>query len=102
MSIPNLLPIRGNHARVTIMHKIWAKIITDHRVKRSIIYNAGERIETWNFYDHVRQIAEQLKIPTPVVLNSYAENFINYNLMKFKQRDFIEEINFDYLLIERV
>ena len=84
------------------MHKIWAKIITNQRVKRSIIHDAEERIEVWNFYDHVRQIAEKLKIPTPVVLNSYAENFINYNLMKFKQRDFIEEINFDCLHLEGI
>ena len=84
------------------MHRIWAKIITNQRVNRSIIHDAEERIEPWNFYDHVRQIAEKLKIPTPVVLNSYAENFISYNLMKFKQRDFIEEINFDCLLLERI
>jgi len=84
------------------MHKIWAKIITDQKVKRSIIHDAGERIELWNFYDNVRQIAEALKIPTPVVLNSYAENFLNFNLIKFRARDFIEEINFDYLLLEAV
>ena len=84
------------------MNKIWAKTIINQRVNCSIIHDAGERIETWNFYDHVRQIAEKLKIPTPVVLHSYAENFLNFNLMKFRQRDFIEEIKFDYLLLEAV
>jgi len=84
------------------MHKIWAKIITDNKVKRSIIYDAGERIESWNFFNHVRQIAEQLKIQTPIVLNSYAEHFINVNLVKFKQRDFLEEINFDCLWLEKI
>lgn len=84
------------------MNKIWAKIMKNQRVARSIIYDAEERIEIWNFYDHVRQIAEKLKIPTPVVLNSYAENFLNFNLMKFRARDFIEEISFDYLLLEQV
>jgi len=84
------------------MQRVWAKIITDQKVKRSIIYDAGERIETWNFFTHVQRIAEQLKIPTPVVLNSYAENFLNYNLMKFKARDFLEEINFDWLWLEKV
>jgi hypothetical protein len=82
------------------MQKIWAKIMRDGKVKKSIIHNAGERIETWNFYDHVRQISEQLKIPTPIVLTTYAENFLNFNLVKFKQRDFLEEIPFDYLLLE--
>ena len=84
------------------MYRIWAKIITNHRVIRSIIHDTGERIEAWNFYDNVRQIAEQLKIPTPVVLHSYAENFLNFNLMKFKARDFLEDIPFDVLLLESV
>ena len=84
------------------MYKIWAKVIINQRIKKSHVYDAGERIEAWNFYDHVRQIAEQLKIPTPVVLNSYAENFLNFNRMLFRARDFIEEINFDCLLLERV
>lgn len=82
------------------MQKIWAKIIINQRVKKHIVHDAGEKIESWNFYDNVRQIAEKLKIPTPVVLNSYAENFLNFNIMKFKQRDFLEEINFDMLQLE--
>jgi len=84
------------------MNKIWAKVIIDQKVKQNIIYDAKERIGLWNFYSHVQQIAETLKIPTPVVLNSYAQNFLTYNLVKFKQRDFIEEIKFDCLLLERV
>jgi len=74
----------------------------NQRVGKNIVYDANERIETWNFYDHVRQIAEQIKIPTPVVLNSYAENFLEFNLVKFRARDFLEEISFDYLLLERI
>lgn len=87
---------------LSFMHKIWAKVIINQKVKRSIIHDPGEHIETWNFFDHVRQIAEKLKIPTPVVLNSYAENFLNFNLVKFRARDFLEEIPFDYLLLECV
>ena len=82
--------------------KIWAKIIVDQRVKGSIIYDAGGLVEKWNFFDNVRGVCEELKIPTPVVLNSYAENFLNFNLVKFRQRDFVEEIAFDCLLLERV
>lgn len=84
------------------MQRIWAKIIINQKVRHSLIYDAGGHVEPWNFYDHVRQIAEKLKIPTPVVLNSYAENYLNFNLMKFRQRDFLEEISFDCLLLEAV
>ena len=82
------------------MQKIWAKIITDHRVKKSIIHDCGEKVNTANFYNNVRQICEKLKIPTPVVLNTYAENFVVFNILKFRQRDFLEEVPFDALVLE--
>jgi len=82
------------------MQKIWAKIMLDGRVKKGIIHDAGERVTVANFYDNIRGIAEKMGIPTPVVLNTYAENFLTYNIHKFKQRDFLEEIPFDALVIE--
>ena len=83
------------------MQKIWAKTVINHRVKKSIIHDCGEKISVSNFYNNVRQICEKLKIPTPVVLNSYAENFVNLNIFKFRQRDFLEEVPFDVLVLER-
>ena len=74
--------------------------MSNHKVKNSIIYQCCEILNIENFYRHVRTICEQLKIPTPVVLNSYAENFIEYNILKFKQRDFLEPVYFDTLVIE--
>ena len=82
------------------MQKIWAKTVLDHKVKKSIIHDCGERVNIVNFYSTVRAICEKLKIPTPVILNVYAENFVEFNILKFKQRDFLEEIPFDALVLE--
>ena len=82
------------------MTKIWAKTMINHKVKKSIIHDCGERINIVNFYENVRKICEKLKVSTPVVLNSYAENFIEFNILKFRPRDFLEEIPFDFLVLE--
>jgi hypothetical protein len=82
------------------MTKIWAKVVVNHRVKKGIIHDCEERVDIVNFFSHVHAICEKLKIPTPVVLNCYAENFIEFNILKFKPRDFIEEVSFDWLVLE--
>jgi len=82
------------------MKKIWAKLVTDHKVKQSLIHTADERIDILNFWDNVKQICEALKIPTPVLLTCHAENFLEFNTLKLKQGDFIEDVPFDWLLLE--
>ena len=82
------------------MAKIWAKIITDHKVKASTLYDCGEEITATNFWAHVKAICEELKIPTPVLLYSYSQQFLEFNLLKLKNRDFMEEIPFDLLQLE--
>ena len=82
------------------MTKIWAKTMVNHRVKTSIIHDCGEIVTVDNFYRAVRKICESLKIPTPVVLHSYAKNFTEFNIVKFRPRDFLEEVNFDFLVLE--
>ena len=82
------------------MKKIWAKIVIDHKVKKSIVHDCSERLDILNFWENVKQICEELKIPTPVLLGCHAENFLEFNTLKLKQRDFIEEIPFDWLHLE--
>ena len=82
------------------MTRIWAKILIDHKVKQSIIHECGERLASYNFFENVRAIAEKLHIPTPVVLNSHIENFLEFNILKLRPNDFIESVSFDFLVLE--
>ncbi|MCM1404063.1 MAG: hypothetical protein NC133_00940 [Prevotella sp.] len=75
------------------MINVWAKIIIDHKVKRSVVVP----LDPDHFYDGVTQIAAALKIPTPIITQSQIDNFLAFNLLKLKQRDFIESIPFDIL-----
>ena len=75
------------------MINVWAKIVIDHKVKNSVVVP----IDPENFYEGLTQIATALKIPTPIVTQSQIDNFLEFNLLKLKQRDFIESIPFDIL-----
>lgn len=75
------------------MLKVWAKIIIDHKVKDSTVVE----IDPNDFYNGVMAIAAALKIPTPVITQSQIDNFLQFNILKLKQRDFIETIPFDFL-----
>ena len=79
------------------MTKIWVKTVTDHKVRESIVYDNEQEIDTDNFRPALMKICEQLKIPTPIVTGSQIANFMEFNILKLKQRDFIETINFDFL-----
>lgn len=76
-----------------LMLNVWAKIVIDHKVKQSVVI----AIDPDNFYDGITQIATALKIPTPVITQSQIDHFLEFNLLKLKQRDFIESIPFDIL-----
>ena len=75
------------------MINVWAKIVIDHKVKNSVVMP----VDTDNFYDGVTQIAAALKIPTPIITQTQIDHFLEFNLLKLKQRDFIESIPCDIL-----
>lgn len=75
------------------MLKIWAKIVIDHKVKQSVVV----AVDPADFYNGVIEICETLKIPTPIITASQIANFQEFNILKLKQRDFIEAIPFDFL-----
>lgn len=82
------------------MSRIWAKTIVNFKVKDSIIHECAERLDSYNFFENTREIAEKLHIATPVVLDSHCKNFLEFNTLKFKPRDFLEPVPFDSLVFE--
>lgn len=82
------------------MLKIWAKIMVDHKIKKDIIYESIENYSRETFFDHVSEICYQLNIPTPVLINAHYNTYENFNNIKFLPRDFVESVDFDYLIFE--
>ena len=50
----------------------------------------------------MREIAEKLDIPTPVVLDKHIIDFTVYKNTRFFTDDFVESVNFEKLVLENI
>ena len=79
---------------------MWAKTMKGHKMTSNLIYESIDNFSKETFYLHIQEICHRLDIATPVVLNYHINNYINFNNCSFINRDFVENINFDKLIIE--
>jgi hypothetical protein len=84
------------------MIKISAKIMTNHRCVKSLNYINVEPYESDKFYFYMTEICKRLDISTPIIINFTKNSYEEFNFVKFKKDDFIDKIDFDYLLIENI
>ena len=82
------------------MVRIWAKVMVKDKIVKQLIFERFEPMDYSCFYEYVRDICEQLDIPTPVIIKTHLFNYAKYNVLRFKKDDFVESINFDKLVLE--
>ena len=82
------------------MIKLWAKIITDNKLVKDIIYESADNYTRDDFFEHISEICYKLNIPTPVLVPHHYANYEVFNMAKFLPRDFVEGVDFDRLEIE--
>ena len=81
--------------------KIWAKLIKNEKTINQGVVEA-ENLNTFSGITKAfMDVAEEMKIPTPVITRTSAQFFFDFNSVRFKPDDFVEEVDFDYLFIER-
>lgn len=82
--------------------KIWAKLITNGKIKKQFVYEKSERLTYSRFFDYLSDICQQLDVPTPVLLKTHIFNFAKFNHVKFVSRDFVESFDYDQLFLENI
>ena len=82
------------------MVRIWAKLMKKDKIIKQCVYENFSPIDYSLFSTYVREICETLDSPTPVVIKTHIFNYAKYNNVKFKKEDFVEEIDFDKLVLE--
>lgn len=82
------------------MFKIWAKVLKNDKIKKQYVLEKPDVIDYSLFFDYVREICENLDIPTPVIIKTHIFNYAKYNVLRFKKDDFVEKIDFDKLVLE--
>ena len=82
--------------------RIWAKVITDGRIKKQFVYERDEQVTYSKMFEYMADICSSLDIPTPVLVKAHIFNFAKFNHVKFTASDFVESIPFDHLFIENL
>ncbi len=85
------------------MIKLWAKICKNNKVIRHTTLIIREsKMDYSLFFDYVSALCHDLDSPTPLIIKDSIFNFAKFNFVKFTESDFVEAIDYDYLLIELV
>ena len=85
------------------MFRIWAKVMREGKIVRQYVYQNDSEKLTWShFFAYLTDICRETDTPTPVLLKTHILNFAKFNHVRFYPRDFMEEVDFDYLLLENI
>lgn len=82
------------------MKKLWAKMIKNHKIINSFTLDLNEDFDFKNFFEQLREICYNLKIETPIILQKHIHQFDEFGTTKFTKSDFIDDIDFDSLVLE--
>jgi len=82
------------------MIRIWARTMKDNKITRSYIYESIDLFVEDAFFKHIERMCHELDIPTPAILKTHINNYVDFNNAIFLPRDFIESIDFDSFIIE--
>lgn len=82
--------------------KIWAKTVTEEKISRDVMYEYETIVNEENYIEVLQEICGLMDIPTPVSTRVNFNHFMLFNNTKYKPRDFVESVDFDFLDIEAV
>lgn len=82
--------------------KVWAKTILEEKITRDVVYEYSSMENEEEFISTLQEICGQMDIPTPVATSVNFTHFVMFNNTRFKERDFVEHIDFDVLDLEAI
>lgn len=83
------------------MTKIWAKLMVKDKIIKDTMIETEKSFDIGEFTSYMQTICYELDIPNPIILSTHFEKFSEFNHVKFVEEDFIEEIYFDKLVLEK-
>ena len=82
--------------------RVWAKVITDHRIQRDVVQEfASARpsdIDGWG--EALAVLCKPLDLAVPVLLNKHIRELAQFSRTVFKPEDFLESVDFDRFEVE--
>ncbi|MCM1367911.1 MAG: hypothetical protein NC184_03770 [Roseburia sp.] len=86
--------------KAKVFPRIWAKTVKGDKITRNYMYTLDGAFDEARLFEYVCDITRALDIPTPIILSSHTYNFVHFNVAKFLPREFIDDVDFDYFIIE--
>ena len=72
------------------------------KILRDVVYENDVPLTQSGFQSLMQELSYKLDIATPVILVNHLKHLERFNRVKFLARDFIEDVDFDLLIVERV
>ena len=82
------------------MIRIWAKVMKKDKILKQYMFEKFTEMDYSEFFSYLKDICENLDISTPVLIKTHLFNYAKYNVVRFTQSDFVEQIFFDKLVLE--
>lgn len=83
------------------MFRLWGKIFKDnHLLKDTVIKDPSEDTRTHKTFRAIDEICRQFDLGKPIWLETNIKDFKRHNKVRFRQDNFMEAIDFDYLEIQ--
>ena len=82
------------------MIRIWAKVMKKDKILKQYMFEKFTEMDYSEFFSYLKDICENLDISTPVLIKTHLFNYAKYNVVRFTQSDFVEQISFDKLVLE--
>lgn len=81
--------------------KIWTKLYKNERIHRDSIY-VNDKMHVGNIEQHLQNICHEMDICTPIITSTHLMQLDRFNSTKFKESDYIDYIDYDYMEVEIV
>lgn len=67
---------------------------------KSTIYHYDGKFDAAQFDEYVRFACHDMDIPTPIIMDCHIKNFVQFNICRFDETDFVESVPFRQLTLE--
>ena len=86
--------------KAKVFPRIWAKTTRGDKITRDYMYTLDGPFDEDRLFEYVSDIARAMDIPTPIILTSHKYNFVHFSIAKFLPREFVDDVDFDFFIIE--
>lgn len=82
------------------MFRIWGKVWQDnHLLRDAVIEDDSDETRTHKVFGAVSQLCREFDLAEPIWLDANIREFQRLSRTRFRQDNFVEELDFDYLEI---